>query len=60
MALIAVFQTVTPSLQIFSANKALNQRFSEIFPEACKDDSCWASEDTAGFLEKREGCLDEH
>nr|WP_322661282.1 NB-ARC domain-containing protein [Dendronalium sp. ChiSLP03b]MDZ8206571.1 NB-ARC domain-containing protein [Dendronalium sp. ChiSLP03b] len=43
-----------------SADKALNQKFSKTLPEACKDDSCWAGGDTAGFLGRRTGSLDEH
>ncbi|MBN4003833.1 NB-ARC domain-containing protein [Nostoc sp. LPT] len=43
-----------------SADKALNQKFSKTLPETCKDDSCWAGGDTADFLGRRTGSLDEH
>lgn len=44
---------------VISADKHLNQKFSETLSETCKNDSCWAGGDTAGFLERRTGRLDE-
>ena len=43
-----------------SAEKVLNQKFSETLSETCKNDSCWAGGDTGGFLGRRTGSLDEH
>jgi hypothetical protein len=41
-----------------SAEKVLNQKFSETLSETCQNDSCWAGGDTAGFLGRREESLD--